>query len=60
MNAVINRNHKKLLDWTTEDASSSDAAKSTQRKVDGERSETIIPHRMYSPIPLKYGENRGM
>ena len=45
------RYHKKLLDWATEDASSSDAAKSPQRKVGGERSETIIPHRRYSPIP---------
>ena len=42
VNAVYYRNHKKLLNWATEDASSSDAAKSPQRKVGGERSETII------------------
>jgi hypothetical protein len=51
VNAVYYRNHKKLLDWATEDASSSDAAKSPQRKVGGERSETIIPLRRYSPFP---------
>ena len=43
MKAGTNRHHKKLLDWATENASFSDAAKSPQRKDGGERSETIIP-----------------